>query len=724
MRVLLAIILIATNWCIDRGGPGRSGLSQEIFTPPLFVSNRLFRKLPMDDNERIVASPVIKDGVIVIGTTVGNLYALDIKTFSTLWQIRSEGTHRATALIDEDFCFIGEGDKVGKLSCLDMKDGSPVWPAFKLSGWVNSSPLPFDNLIIFGANDNRVHALDKQTGKEVDGWSSEKLNGQIQTGIALMNDRLYVGTYGQPESEGKHDEGNLYCLDTKGKKLWGPKQTKGSIKATPATSNGLIFITSAGYTWEKPTKGRVSCYDETGNLIWITDLPDEIWSSPATDGKHVIVGCRDTYIYCLDAEDNGNIIWKKQTESWVNGSPIISEGVCYIGSRDGFLYILDTQTGKTFGEIKLSDKPNGMEGSAAICDGYLVCITFDGKVYRFEQAPKAEVKVEPTEFVSTDGSYSFNLSFSNARQNKINTALEIGFKTSSDWLSLTKYDTKLESGESKQIEIGGKAQPGKYEASLHFYTNEEEKTIQDITLTLEVKKLFPIINLSEKTINFGEFWDDETSQPKYFTIRNDGDAFLTAMLKPPNGIKLTPEKIFIQPKQSQEIKVEIIKGIFSVGTIQETIEISGVEVQAKIEIIGIIKRSKLTVKVTIGSFDAFINNLKTKLDAAPYISKGTTMVPLRLISTGLGFEVEWVKDLNTVIINLGDNRFLRLVIGYKKAIIEESDSSIKQLDLATPPEIQKGRTFIPLRFIGEIMGAIVEWNSKERSATLTRSLKK
>lgn len=56
------------------------------------------------------------------------------------------------------------------------------------------------------------------------------------------------------------------------------------------------------------------------------------------------------------------------------------------------------------------------------------------------------------------------------------------------------------------------------------------------------------------------------------------------------------------------------------------------------------------VKLTIGSTDAYANNVKSTLDAAPNIINGRTMLPIRYIADSFGFGVKWDSALQTVTI--------------------------------------------------------------------------
>lgn len=91
---------------------------------------------------------------------------------------------------------------------------------------------------------------------------------------------------------------------------------------------------------------------------------------------------------------------------------------------------------------------------------------------------------------------------------------------------------------------------------------------------------------------------------------------------------------------------------------------------------------------------------------------GSVMVPIRIISEGLGYEVGWEKQTETVTIKQ-DQRLLQLFIDNPKAVVDGSE-----VGLSAPPLLQDNTTLVPLRFVGEQMGLKVSWDNETKSAHL------
>ncbi len=119
--------------------------------------------------------------------------------------------------------------------------------------------------------------------------------------------------------------------------------------------------------------------------------------------------------------------------------------------------------------------------------------------------------------------------------------------------------------------------------------------------------------------------------------------------------------------------------------------------------------SAMRVQVSIGSTQVHTADVDTKtaqtltLEAAPYTAQGRTMVPVRVITESLGATVGWDDATQKVTITQGEN-VVELIIGSTEAKI---NGEVKVLDVA--PETINGRTFIPMRFVGEAFGYTLQW---------------
>lgn len=119
------------------------------------------------------------------------------------------------------------------------------------------------------------------------------------------------------------------------------------------------------------------------------------------------------------------------------------------------------------------------------------------------------------------------------------------------------------------------------------------------------------------------------------------------------------------------------------------------------------KKNYTEIRFTIGQDVIQINQDKINVEKT-YIYKGTTMVPLRVITEAFGAEIEWDwKENSITVMHLGKN--IKLFNGKSIAQVNGLEKS-----LVCPAKIIKGTTMVPLRFISENFGARVGYHSKTK----------
>ncbi|RXE57692.1 copper amine oxidase N-terminal domain-containing protein [Acetivibrio mesophilus] len=93
-------------------------------------------------------------------------------------------------------------------------------------------------------------------------------------------------------------------------------------------------------------------------------------------------------------------------------------------------------------------------------------------------------------------------------------------------------------------------------------------------------------------------------------------------------------------------------------------------------------------------------------DVEPFIDENSrTQVPIRFVGEALGADVGWDGNTKKVTITLNGRKVV-LQIGNKNY---EVNGQKKQMD--TVALLKESRTFVPVRFVSEALGATVKWNA-------------
>ena len=120
------------------------------------------------------------------------------------------------------------------------------------------------------------------------------------------------------------------------------------------------------------------------------------------------------------------------------------------------------------------------------------------------------------------------------------------------------------------------------------------------------------------------------------------------------------------------------------------------------------------VKLQIGNMTGYVNGVASTLDAAPIIRNSRTMLPVRFVAENLGATVGWDGATSTVTVTT-DTTKLEIKIGATTAKMNGTE-----VTLDSPAFIENSRTYLPVRFVAENLGATVAWDGTTSTATLTK----
>jgi outer membrane protein assembly factor BamB len=233
----------------------------------------------------------ISDGTFVIGSSDGNVYALDMESGALKWTFRTGHRVWATPLIVEGTVYIGSMDR--HLYALRLSDGEELWqfPAEgdPAKGAFASAPALRDGVLYIGAFDDRFYAINADDGTER--WHFEGENW-FWGSPAIYGDVVYAIDV----------SGNVYALDA-----------------------------------------------ETGEQVWHRPLAVPVRAGPALveDGSKLFIGSQNGTLYTLDTVD-GTRLWSVEGEGQVLSLPLVNGSLVYealiLGSHR--LRALDVDNGR------------------------------------------------------------------------------------------------------------------------------------------------------------------------------------------------------------------------------------------------------------------------------------------------------------------------------------------------------------------------------------------
>lgn len=227
-------------------------------------------------------APIVKDGVVYVGTMDRLLYALDIPSKSSKWTFEASYMLCAPTVVNNEVYFT---DINGIFRCLDKNTGQLKWETQDHHGTYRSNPVYYNNSILVGLNYTFV-SLNAKTGELI--WRFQS-DGEVLSSPVVYKDKVFFGgTYGY----------SVFALDIATRKrawiLTSPD--KDQVFSSPYIKNDTLFI---GFV-----SGRFySLNADNGKVHWEVYVKDMIsYSSPVAAGDKVYLPTRNSLL-CLNAKD-------------------------------------------------------------------------------------------------------------------------------------------------------------------------------------------------------------------------------------------------------------------------------------------------------------------------------------------------------------------------------------------------------------------------------------
>ena len=336
---------------------------------------------------RVISSPAVVDGVVYVGSTDGNVYAIDAASGAQKWKFETKSWEVSSPAVVSGVVYFLSYD--GHLYALDAATAQVKWK-FATGGEKHYAAT-------------HLHYLQPAVETMPDPWDF------FLSSPAVWNGAVYFGS----------SDGNVYSLEASSGALKWKFKTGDVVHSSPAIADGVLYIGS----WDTYLYALDA---SNGTEKWRFKTGDDpvahnhigIQSSPAVMDGLIYFGSRDSFAYAVDGA-TGKQVWKFSTGgSWVNNSMVVQEGKAYFGtSIPGFMHAVDAKTGKT-----VFDLPTGTPvfASMALAGDTLYLGNFGGKLTAIDlktQLPAWEFETDGAKqngpsMTNPDGSIKFETVFS------------------------------------------------------------------------------------------------------------------------------------------------------------------------------------------------------------------------------------------------------------------------------------------------------------------------
>jgi outer membrane protein assembly factor BamB len=336
-------------------------------------------------------SPIIAGGQMFIVGDVGSdlkIFALGLDgkvkwtvTNGKAWKKSFPGGRAACCYSDGKIYHV---NGVGRVVCLDAKDGKELWFVDILKRFDAKQPhfgvsecllIDGDNLIVTPAGAKAtIAALNKKTGQTV--WTG--LASAEATETAGYSSPILVNWGGKRIIIASTSFRTFAADATDGKILWtcGLALTKNACSTIPVLcDDNLLFATNTSATEQSSAMLKVSPDCDKASKIWKLPLRTTCGSSLYIDGKiYMASGSGLKGFLCLDAK-TGKVKAKLPTPT--DASMVYAEGKLFVQSATGKVLLLKPISGgfKTLGSFVVAQ----VKGKRK--DAWAHPVLLDGKLY-------------------------------------------------------------------------------------------------------------------------------------------------------------------------------------------------------------------------------------------------------------------------------------------------------------------------------------------------------
>ena len=126
------------------------------------------------------------------------------------------------------------------------------------------------------------------------------------------------------------------------------------------------------------------------------------------------------------------------------------------------------------------------------------------------------------------------------------------------------------------------------------------------------------------------------------------------------------------------------------------------------------------IALTANTIALASNDVKIKVNGTPLrdaqavLKDGSTLLPVRSVSTALGGEVTWDNATKTASISK-DGTEVAITIGQKNISVNNKTKAI-----STPAQVINGRTYVPLRALGEALECDITWVNETKTVEISQ----
>lgn len=306
---------------------------------------RVREKWRVQEDADIGAGTMVTKGLAVITNTAGDVSALSARNGRSRWSYPTGAKIYSTPSTDGKRVIAVSAD--GMVRALGLKNGKLLW-SYDTGQPVVASPVISDGKVIIAGSSGKCHALDISDGALL--WSNGEIDGFVETIPLVYRGMVIFGTWNN----------RLYALDTKtGTTRWIWKNGYANRMLSPAA---CVPVAADDRLFVVAPDRKMACIDVmTGEFIWHSDLGGvavrESMGLSADSTMVLAKTMNGIVIGVATSADQPEIIWKTDFNIGYDIAPGViteREGIIFIPSDKGIVHAASRADGKLLWSHRIS----------------------------------------------------------------------------------------------------------------------------------------------------------------------------------------------------------------------------------------------------------------------------------------------------------------------------------------------------------------------------------
>ena len=299
----------------------------------------------IQEKSDIGAGVVAAGRLAVITNTGGEIKALDIRNGRERWKVSTGAKIYSTPATDGKRIIAVSSD--GMVRALSLKSGMLLW-SFNMRQPSVASPVTYGKRVYLTGSSGKCYALDITDGTVI--WSNPMINGFVETIPIIYRGMLIFGTWNN----------HLYALDTgSGGILWDwhngySNRMLSPAACVPVAVDGRVFVVA-------PDR-KMACLDaSSGKLLWHSDLGKIAVRESmgiTADNTLILAKTMNGITVGVNADGKeGSVMWTTGFDIGYDIAPAVIEeqnGAILIPSDKGIIHAASREEGRLLWSHRIS----------------------------------------------------------------------------------------------------------------------------------------------------------------------------------------------------------------------------------------------------------------------------------------------------------------------------------------------------------------------------------